>query len=251
MKKKKLAVFTHVRDERGMLPLWIKHYAKHVPKEDIYIIDHDTVDGSTSKLDVEVIKVFNGAQADEVFKTQNVMAMQRTLFSKYEYVLYVDADEIVFPGKGTLPEFLKDSEKDVFVYKAWEPIEVEGEEPLDWSKPLLQQRPNGVWHDIVSKPVLAKVPLRWCWGQHHSDKQQGGIKNATEGLYGIHLHRIDKELSRQRHIMRSSSKISENNIRGELSTHWNKTEGSEFEEWYYDFKGLPLETAPDFFKEVL
>jgi len=76
MKKSKLAVLTHVRDEKDMLPLWLAHYKKHVPKESLYVIDHDSVDGSTEGLDVEVIKASNGGEACESFKTRNIMDIQ-------------------------------------------------------------------------------------------------------------------------------------------------------------------------------
>jgi len=253
MKKSKLAVLTHVRDEKDMLPLWLAHYKKHVPKESLYVIDHDSVDGSTEGLDVEVIKASNGGEACESFKTRNIMDIQSQLLEKYEYVLYVDADEFVFPSdKYTdLVDFINQNDEEVYVFKAWEPIEVEGEVPIDWTSKLMKQRKKGVWHDIICKPALSRIPLLWCDGQHHSNQQMGGFSNAREDLFMIHLHRIDKQKNMERHAMRSSAKYSATNEERNYCNHWKKIKGKEFDEWYYDLKGEPLLDTPEYFKVVL
>ena len=235
-----------------MLPLWISHYKKHVPVEDLYIIDHDSVDGSTDNVDVTVMNVTNGGEACETFKTENISYFQRDLLASYEAVLYVDADEFVFPSEHrTLVEFLNENKEDVFVVRAWEPLEYKGEDSLDWKSPIMEQRSTGVWHDIICKPILSRKPLTWCHGQHYSLEQAGGLSEAHPELYMIHLHRIDKELNKARHKMRWAVKHSDMNLRSNFSNHWSKVEGKDFEDWYNDLKGMPLEGTPQYFKEVL
>jgi hypothetical protein len=42
------AVFTIVHNEEVFLPVWLRYYQRHVPVADMWIMDHNTVDGSTS-----------------------------------------------------------------------------------------------------------------------------------------------------------------------------------------------------------
>lgn len=57
--KKKCAIFTIAKNEDYFLPKWIKHYKKYFDVSDIYILNHQSSDGSTDNLDVNVVDVFN------------------------------------------------------------------------------------------------------------------------------------------------------------------------------------------------
>ena len=45
--KKKCAVFTIVKNENYFLPIWLKHYKRYFDNSDIYVLDHQSNDGST------------------------------------------------------------------------------------------------------------------------------------------------------------------------------------------------------------
>ena len=40
------AVFTIVQNELVFLPLWLRHYWRHVAPADLYVLDHQSTDGS-------------------------------------------------------------------------------------------------------------------------------------------------------------------------------------------------------------
>ena len=41
-------VFTIVHNEDVMLPIWLRYYAKNVGAEHLWVLDHNTNDGSTA-----------------------------------------------------------------------------------------------------------------------------------------------------------------------------------------------------------
>ena len=42
------AIMTYVHNEAHTLPIWIRYYLRHSRAQDLYILDHNTDDGSTS-----------------------------------------------------------------------------------------------------------------------------------------------------------------------------------------------------------
>ena len=48
LKKKSRAVITMAKNESVFLPIWWRYYAQFFLPEDIYILDHESTDGSTS-----------------------------------------------------------------------------------------------------------------------------------------------------------------------------------------------------------
>jgi hypothetical protein len=77
--KKKCAVYTIVKNENYFLPKWIKHFTKYFDNSDIYILDHQSSDGSTSNLDVNVIEVINELAFDHQWLLDTVENYQSVL----------------------------------------------------------------------------------------------------------------------------------------------------------------------------
>ena len=48
--KKNICFATFARNESIRLPIWLNHYRQFITDEDIYVIDQNTTDGSTSNL---------------------------------------------------------------------------------------------------------------------------------------------------------------------------------------------------------
>jgi len=55
--KKKAAVFTIVKDEARCLPVFLRYYSKYFAPEDIYVLDHNNVDGCCEGIDARVVPV--------------------------------------------------------------------------------------------------------------------------------------------------------------------------------------------------
>ena len=46
--KRRKAAFTIVKNEPVMLPIWLSYYSKHFDLQDLYVLDHQSTDGSTA-----------------------------------------------------------------------------------------------------------------------------------------------------------------------------------------------------------
>ncbi len=91
------AVFTIVQNEAGFLPLWLSYYGNHFDAEDVYVLDHDSTDGSTEGLDGRccVIPVHRDKSFDHVWMKSTVEAFQAFLLKAYDTVLFAEVDEFV------------------------------------------------------------------------------------------------------------------------------------------------------------
>ena len=94
--KKKCAVFTIVKNENYFLPIWLKHYKKYFNNSDIYVLDHQSNDGSTNNLDVNVIRIDYKLAFDHHWLVQTVQQQQTKLLEEYESVLFAEVDEIIY-----------------------------------------------------------------------------------------------------------------------------------------------------------
>jgi hypothetical protein len=79
-----------VHNELIFLPVWVEHYSKQVPLTDIYILDHESNDGSTERVPegCHVLRVSNGGVHDVAFLLGNVKSALKTLLERYNAVLF-------------------------------------------------------------------------------------------------------------------------------------------------------------------
>ena len=152
--------------------MWVRYYLKHVPAEDIFIVDHNTLDGSTDPENlpegVRVHKIYGDVSFAPInFLNRQVEKMiHLLLMAGYPCVLYSDVDEIVgadlefYPGglRDYFNHFMANDSVDVVRVSGYQLAHVsEGdnhvENPINLSAPILEQR-NYWWHEILyDKPV--------------------------------------------------------------------------------------------------
>jgi hypothetical protein len=196
------AVFVMVKDEGYFLPKWIAYYKQFFAPQDIYILDHQSSDGSTRNLDVNVTPVVNEVAVDHAWIVNTIQDFQKKLLKEYRCVLFAESDEIVYPLYQTLGEYIQwflESNLDYVTCIGHELMQKIGEEkPLSLSDPIMDNRDYWFRHSLYDKTLLSKVPLNWAWG-FHSHQGQNVFKNA---LYMLHLHRHDFEMMLKRHEMR-------------------------------------------------
>ena len=77
MQKRSKAIFTKIKDGHEMLQIWYKYYSQFFPEQDIYILDFESADGSTDKLNCNIEKFSSnlylpGGGAENIFKTLNI-----------------------------------------------------------------------------------------------------------------------------------------------------------------------------------
>jgi hypothetical protein len=214
--KKDFAIFTIVQNEKYFLPKLIKYYTQYVDKSDFYVLDHDSTDGSTDNLDVNVEKVSYDFSFDHVWLVETVQAFQQKLLMKYKYVIFVEADDFLYNIKGDFLSILADTLKkydtilnigynivhDFANEESNEEFNLSDEEFLKCSikkRKYWARKPN---HD---KPLITKVPIYYRSGFHGVNRKVYGrlgcslplaIKLPT--LFLAHLHTVDWNLNNKR-----------------------------------------------------
>ena len=203
--KRKCAVFTIVKNENFFLPIWLKHYRKYFCDYDIYVLDHESTDGSTEKLPVKVEIVKNDLACDHQWITNTIRKKQRELLEDYECVLFAEADEIVYTINVPLDKYIDtflDSHAQYVTCQSYEVIQnfEENERNLNDNEEIFENR--SWWTrqahvvNFYDKTLLSKIPLEWVAGQHSTQHPS----YYTNNLFMVHLKRYDFEqmLSRNR-----------------------------------------------------
>ena len=93
--EKRRAVVTMVHNEAVFLPIWLRYYSRFFAPEDIYVLDHQSTDGSTAGGGF----VRDSGRARDgrphLDGATRCEAHQHELLERYDVVLATDVDEIV------------------------------------------------------------------------------------------------------------------------------------------------------------
>ena len=125
----------------------------------------------------------------------------------YQWVIHADADDIIVvdPTRNqSLSSFILSHKKDWLRCKAYEVLHRKDELDIDWSKPLLRQRKDWIRVSNLDKTALVRKDHgRWVQGNHYVNGWKG--QKPTDGLYLIHLHRIDYKNYRKKYLRYSGA----------------------------------------------
>lgn len=203
--KRLCAVFTIVRNEKFLLPLWLKHYSRYFDSEDIFILDNNTDDGSTDVTEAHVIEVNNPVAFDHDWILNTVENFQKTLLEFYEVVIFCEADELIYSIYGKLNEvikvFVKDSYCDTITCTGYEIVQdVNREKPYNNENNIFDLRNKWFRNVIYDKSLVSRVPCKWTRGFH--DLVGNYYKRHCYGLFLAHIHRIDYNKNVEKQIGR-------------------------------------------------
>jgi hypothetical protein len=204
--KKKCAVFTIAKNESYFLPIWLKHFKQYFSNEDIYILDHQSTDGSTDNLDVVVAPVYNEKTFDHNWLVSQVQEAQQRLLERYECVLFCEADELVYTVdedfNDVIDKFLSDDSAKFISVRSHELVQnIEDEAPISETDKIFENRNRWFHHKMYDKSLLSKVPLHWVVGFHDTTDY---VKDFKYEMFLVHLHRVDFELMMKRHSDRAT-----------------------------------------------
>ena len=208
----KTAVLTMVFNERYFLPIWIAHYSAQVGRENLYVVDDGSDDGSTSKLGA--VKVLRGKkeELDEDQRAAKLSAIQTELLTLYDAVIVTDADELIVvdPALGmSLSEYI---DQRVPIATATVGFNVHynmfEDAPLRPDLPLLRQRQYLQADYAYCKPLVSRVPLKWRPGFHTCEFYVG----LNRDLFLFHLRSVDADIALSRisalnRVQRSTNSI--------------------------------------------
>jgi hypothetical protein len=245
-RRKRRAVLTMVHNEPVFLPIWLRYHSRFFGADDIYVLDHDTSNGSTERDGFVRIPVSHES-VDHTWMVRTIEAHQRELLDRYDVVLVTDVDEIVAPRpeRGTLADYIDRLDEEFVNCLGYEIIHlVDREGPFDPSRAVLDQR--GYWfpNHAYSKPALAMKPVRWVPGFH---TREDGRTQLDPDLCLIHLHRMDYEICLARHRYRRGRRWNERDLAERWARHNLIVDEAEFARWFYEdnsFDDLQIAVQP-------
>jgi Glycosyl transferase family 2 len=226
------AVVTMVRDEAVFLPIWLGYYSRFFAAEDIYVLDHGTVDGSTDGVGFVCVPVTHPV-VDWGWHRDVLQRKQHELLRSYDSVLVTDVDEIVAPDPAiaTLRDYLDAFDRPFVTCSGREIIhQPDCEPPFDPTRAVLEQRAWWFANPAYSKPLLAREPMHWHGGMH---ARVDGAVDEDGVLHLLHLHRMDYELCLARHRQRVAAPWNERDVREGWAYQNRIVEEEAFRHWFH------------------
>jgi hypothetical protein len=235
--RKRGAVVTMVHNEPVFLPIWLRYYSRFFRPPDIYVLDHDTTDGSTDTDGFVRIPVSHD-RVDHSWMVRTIEGLQNDLLDRYDSVLVTDVDEIVAPSPewGTLADYIAGFDEEFVNCLGYEILHlVDREGPFDPTRRTLDQR--GYWfaNDAYDKPALATEPMRRVPGFHAIED---GRMRLDPDLFLVHLHRMDYETCLERHRYRRGRAWNDHDLAQGWAAHNRITDETEFARWFYEDSGF-------------
>ena len=215
----KTAAVTFVYNERFNLPIWMRYFGDQFGKENLFVVDLGTNDGSTDDLgDVNKIALPRD-EFDEYAKTNFINFLQQGLLNYYDIVIYTDADELVVPDPELYPDLRTYLEQSTFDYASCVGLNIVHmlnlEEPLDVRRPILQQRRFAKFLSATCKPCVSRVPMNWSPGFHYSDKPP----KIDPALFLFHTKWMDYNLAMQRQKVSREAAYSKRTVEQGMRAH--------------------------------
>lgn len=193
----KVAAVTMVYNEPEFLPIWLRHYARHVGAAHCYVVDHGSTDGSTEDLQGANRIRIPRSPYDPQQQSEWNSEFASSLLRWYDYVIYSDVDEILLPDPAvapTLVEYCRRPLPPVVNAIGLNTIHVMDAEPkLDLTRPVTEQRRYAFFCSPACKPLLIRRKVVWSPGSHSADAPV-----AFDHLYNFHLRWFDLPLGLER-----------------------------------------------------
>jgi Glycosyl transferase family 2 len=232
-RRERRAVLTMAHNEPVFLPIWLGYYSRFFAPDDIYVLDHDSSDGSTERDGFVRIPVSHES-VDHTWMVRTIEGHQRELLDRYDVVLVTDVDEIVAPRPecGRLDSYIDRLDEEFVNCLGYEVIHlVDREGPFDPSRGVLDQRRYWFRSNAYSKPALALKPIRWVPGFH---TREDGRTQIDPDLCMIHLHRMDYQICLARHGYRRGLRWNERDLAHNWARHNLIVDEPEFARWFYE-----------------
>jgi hypothetical protein len=195
------AAMTMVHRETASFSLWVKHYGGLFGRENLYVLAHGG--------DEEIVELARGCRIiylprNSVDGRFNILrfgmlnAYANFLIGQYDCVVAGDVDELVFvdPALGvSFIDFMEEQRKSHGILRVFglNIFERAGEDPIDFSRPVLGQRRHARCEDDYVKPLVVFREPAWTVGYHAAP----GDAVLPDGLYMAHLHHFSKALTEE------------------------------------------------------
>jgi hypothetical protein len=189
-KPAKVAVMTQAYNEGPMLAYWETYWGNLLGYENVYVLNNAGTDASCATLNPKTTVVnMPAAPVDHDHFAQAQGYFQRFLLLKYDWVVRVDADELLV-CEGNLVDKLAGTPPGTYLPEIALDIvhDASTEAPFDFARPICVQRSHFVRADpLLIRPVISSVPTTWSPGNHHAME----FCSVLPGLFEIHLRCFD------------------------------------------------------------
>ncbi|WP_176562766.1 glycosyltransferase family 2 protein [Paracoccus liaowanqingii] len=192
-----MAVFTMSYNEDVTLPIWVKYYGGLFGRENLFVIDHGSNDGSTEGLHgVNLIKLPRTAFSD-LKRSKMISDLCENFLNFYDYFIYTDTDEFlcVDPSKHKdLKTYLQEVRPEYETAIGLNIFHSFDEEPeFNSSRKVLSQRNYVYFMASMCKTLITKEPIKWGGGFHTCDKRQ-----SFGEVYNFHSKFMDRGIALDR-----------------------------------------------------
>jgi hypothetical protein len=254
---RKRAAFTIVQNEPVFLPVWLQYYGRYFDRTDLYVLDHDSDDGSTAGVGERsnLLRVHRDKSFDHAWLAGTVAAFQAFLLRSYERVLFAETDEIVVADPSLysgLDDYIDRCHDRAARCTGFEVVHYPDEEPaLDFDRPILAQR--RYWHASrkYCKPILSAVPISWSLGFHEAP----GFPDLQPdpNLLLLHLHRVDYVACVAHHRATAARNWNEHDVQARLGFQNRLIEEDDaFKTWFFQgADNAGRERIPEHLKPLL
>ncbi|AYF04221.1 glycosyltransferase family 2 protein (plasmid) [Paracoccus yeei] len=193
----RVAVCTMSYNEDITLPIWMKYYGGLFGRQNLFVIDHGSTDGSTEGVPgINLIKLPRTPFSD-LKRSKMVSDLCENLLNFYDYFIYTDTDEFlcVNPQKyKNLNAYLQEVNPE---YETAIGINLfhsfEQEPEFNASRRVLSQREYVYFMASMCKTLVTRKPIQWGGGFHTCDKHQ-----KFGEIYNFHLKYMDRGIALDR-----------------------------------------------------
>lgn len=248
------AIITMVHNEAVFFPIWLAYYSRFFRPEEIFVLDHDSTDGSTEGEGFTRIPTHREQFSNE-WQVETVQHLQRKLLETHDVVVVVDVDELIVPdpSTGDLGNYIQGFNEPFVSCMGYEVVHLpDREAPFDPERPVLEQRHYWSENSVYNKSAITTEPAEWVPGFH---RRVDLHFRGDPDLRLIHLHRVDYDLCLARHRRWSDREWDREDLGEGWGGHNLISGGDEFDTWFFTNSGfdrfkLRLEEIPDEWRKV-
>ncbi len=213
------AVITFVYNEIVNLPIWVRYYGGIFGERNLFVIDHNSSDGSAKNLGLVNKLWLARDELDEHKRCVFMASFVKGLLEYFDTVIYTDCDEMLVPDRVKYSGLKDYLEKNDFKHVAPVGLNVQHiislEPPLNLAWPILQQRRFGRFTGSMCKPLITRVPIIWGTGFHASDQPI----NIDPDLFLLHLKYMDYEIALKKQKLTREMKWAASSIAANHGAH--------------------------------
>ncbi len=197
----KIAVISMVKNSGFFAARWIRYYSHHLGYKNLFLV----IDGHDQPLpegyeQINVISLPGREQSrsgGDRNRARLVSYLARALFQRYDIVIAHDIDEflVIDPAKNqSLTEYFRRPFRTASLSALGLDVgqHIEEEQPMDFTRPFLEQRSYAHVSARYTKAVVATRPLTWGSGFH---RVKGKNFHIDPALYLFHFGMVDYNTS--------------------------------------------------------